>query len=139
MESARLLAAAAAELDALPDEHDVPENAVAVGLTPNYLPSVEMTSDRNRGRHAEELGFETVFHGPCGRSSPPHSQVWTASHRDAPNAHPEFGTVMLVPQHYDPKLLFMPKAMNLNGFSALRRNALEAKRVTQGPNCTKSP
>jgi hypothetical protein len=66
-------------------------------------------------------------------------RFWTASHRDAPNAHPEFGTVMLVLQHYDPKLLFMPKAMNLNGFPALRRNPLEAKRVTQGPNCTKSP
>ena len=44
MESARLLAAAAAELDALPDEHDVPEDAVAVGLAPDHLPAVEVTS-----------------------------------------------------------------------------------------------
>jgi hypothetical protein len=118
-----LLTAAAAELDARSDQHDVPEDSVAVGLTPNYLPSVEMTSDRNRGRHAEELGFETVFHGPCGRSSPPHSQVWTASHRDAPNAHPEFGTVMLVPQQYDLKLLFMPKAMRIQLLSLLAENS----------------
>ena len=52
-----LLTAAAAKLDAGPDQHDVPENAVAVGLAPEHLPAVEMTSECQGGRTAEKLGF----------------------------------------------------------------------------------
>ena len=64
------LTAAAAELDAGPDQHDVPEKTVAVRLAPEHLPAVEMTSECQGCRMAEKLGFErrvnrlSVLHGP---------------------------------------------------------------------------
>ncbi len=129
------LTATAAEIDARPDEHDVPEHAAAVAQAPDYLPPIEVTSDCNASRHAEELGFEPVVHGPCGRSN---SAEESSRSGGALDAHPRFGIVMLVPQHYGRKPFFMPNSLQSKWFFSNQEKRAGAKKRKRGPNCTES-
>ena len=75
MNVGRTSSAAAAELDAGPHEHHVPENAIAIGLAPDHLPTIEDASECKGCRAPEELGFEAVFHAPCDPLGVLRSQV----------------------------------------------------------------
>jgi hypothetical protein len=50
--------AAAAELDRSADDHHVPEDAIAAGLAPDYLPTVDPRSNRMGDGYAQELGLK---------------------------------------------------------------------------------
>ncbi len=53
----RLSIAATSKLDPGPEQHHMPQHALAVGLAPHYQPAVAPRSERQRLCRADELGL----------------------------------------------------------------------------------